>query len=94
MGVGRFHGGYANQEGMTVPATSPWGQALREHTGMLIDQPPVLQSLRLKGYGGTVGGVVTVQANTQPIYTGEGYFGDLPQTNQPEVNAPPPWTRV
>lgn len=94
MAVGRFHGGYGNQEGMTVPATSPWGQALLAHKAQLIDNPPVLQSSRLKGYGGTVGGVVTVQANVQPIYTGEGYFGDLPQEQQPTVSAPPPWGRV
>lgn len=92
MPVGRKHGGYSNQAGSFAPIVSPWGQALQNGLGSLIDQPAPI-GWRRHNFGGTVGGLTTVSASVIPIFTQPGYFGDVPQTEQATVDAPPPWKR-
>lgn len=93
MSVNRVHGGIGNQAGMTAPFVSAWGQALLAGQSKLIDQPAPIGSQSM-GFGGTVGGVVTLAASVTPIQSFAGYFGDLPQSEQDSVDAPAPWDRT
>jgi hypothetical protein len=95
MAVRRIHGGVSNQEGMTIPFHSPWGQELAAFTPHLIAHPAPLVTgdLRRKGYGGNIGGMATLSASVVGITTEPGYFGDLPQSTQPIVQAHNPWER-
>lgn len=95
MAVGHRHGGIGNQEGMTVPFTSPWGEALRAGTPQLIAHPAPLTKgdRKRKGYGGIIGGMSTLSASVIAISSEQGYGGDLPQSQQVVVAAYPPWER-
>lgn len=81
---------------MLAPFTSSWGQTLLGKLSRLFDQSPPIGKYthQRKPYGGTVGGVVTQSANTRALSTQPGYFGDIPQDEQPEVQAAKPWQRL
>lgn len=93
MSTGRVTG-ENNHAGDLAPLVSPWGQALFARTSMLIDQPAPIGSQSGDAYGGTVGGVTTRAASVIPLFAPGGYFGDIPQSEQDVVSAPPPWDRV
>lgn len=95
MSVRRVHGGVSNQEGMTIPFTSPWGQELFAGTPQLIAHPAPLTrgDRRRKGYGGTIGGMTTLSASVIGLVSEQGYYGDLPQSQQAVVASLPPWER-
>ena len=93
MAVGRSRQG-TNQAGALAPLVSPWGQALKAHTGELIDQPPPIGAQWSRRAKGTVGAIVTIQASIKPLVTEGGYFGDAPQSLQDNISAPEPWERV
>jgi hypothetical protein len=78
---------------MTVPATSPSGQLLRAGTPLMVINPRPIGDFS-KGFGGNIGAVFTVAANTNGIATEQGYFGDFPESEQGLVTAPDPWNRV
>lgn len=94
MSVGRFHGGYGNQEGMTVPSTDATGQLLKARESMLIAQPAPIGTQDRLGTPGTVGGLATLAAGVNTLYADQGYWGDLPDTQQGTVDAPDPWMRT
>lgn len=100
MSVGRNHG-RLNQAGDLAPFVSPWGQELAAHESMLIDQPPPIGGKSnpndmhgRMGFGGTVGGMITLSANTGYVQAERGYFGDLPENQQALVDAADPWDRA
>lgn len=92
------HKGQNNQAGDLQPETSPWGQALRRGTFQLLEHNRPIGGHATgfnRGFGGTVGAVVTRVANSLTLgQQTEGYFGDAPQTLQDIVDAPPPYKRV
>lgn len=94
MSVGRIHG-RTNQEGDLAPWYSPWGQAFRAGTPILIDHPAPIGSFVHGGkpYGGTIGPVLFTSANVGVLPGRFGYGGDAPQDLQGIVDAPPPWER-
>lgn len=92
MAVSRWHGGYGNQEGMTAPFTSEWGQELAVNTPALVAHPLPIGRNR-HSYKASVGGFVSLAASLKPVVAGTGYFGDLPQSQQDTVSAPPAWER-
>jgi hypothetical protein len=80
---------------MTVPFVSPWGQALFAGTSQLIAHPEPLTKgdRRRDGYGGTIGGFTALSASVIGITSEQGYYGDLPQSQQAVVASLPPWER-
>lgn len=81
-----------NQEGRLNPRYSAWGQAYLAGMPQLFDQPvPIGQQSR--GYRGTVGAAAQRSASVVALFAPGGYWGDLPQSEQPYVSAPPPWNR-
>lgn len=92
MAVGRSRQG-TNQAGALAPLRSVWGQQMFAGTSQLIDQPAPI-GWRPNNFGGTVGGMITVAASMTPRSAERGYFGDLPQSEQANVEAPDPWDRV
>ena len=93
MSTGRVTGPN-NHAGDLAPLVSPWGQELFRATGELIDQPHPIGRQRHGYYWGTVGGISTRSANVNALFVPGGYFGDLPQSEQDIVDAPPPWERM
>lgn len=95
MPVGRVHGGLSNQEGMTVPSSSPYDRALSQAMPSLLAQyRPIGKGV--DGYdpfGGNVGGFSTLAANQQTVVGSDGYFGDAPNDLQPMIDEPEPWER-
>lgn len=93
MAVGRSRQG-TNQAGALAPLVSPWGQALKAHTGELIDQPPPIGHQWSHRSKGTVGAIAIISASIKPLVSDQGYFGDAPQSLQDSISAPQPWERV
>lgn len=84
--------GNNNQEGRLSPRTSAWGEEYIAAIPELIDQPaPIGQQSR--GYRGTIGAAATRSASVVTLFSPGGYWGDLPQSQQPYVSAPAPWKR-
>jgi hypothetical protein len=84
--------GDSNQEGRLSPRTSEWGEEYLAGLPQLFDQArPIGQQSR--GWRGTVGGLSTRSASVVPLFSPGGYWGDLPQSEQSFVDAPPPWNR-
>lgn len=84
--------GNSNQEGRLSPRVSQWGEELLANLPELFDQAkPIGQQSR--GYRGTVGAVMTRSASVVALFSPGGYWGDLPQSEQAFVAAPPPWDR-
>ena len=81
------------QAGTLTPQHSGYGQAMAAITGMLIAQPRPIGT-QDTGYGGNIGAIMTRSANVTGLASDEGYFGDLPQSEQPSVAVPDPWNRV
>jgi hypothetical protein len=92
MSTGRVTG-VNNYAGALVPQQSPWGQALALGTYQLIDQPEPIGHQNDRAFHGTVGGISTRSANVRVLFAPDGYYGDLPQTEQGTVQAAPPWDR-
>jgi hypothetical protein len=92
MSTGRVTG-RNNHAGDLAPLVSPWGQALFRDTTHLIDQAPPIGRQWNDFQWGTVGGLTTRSANVKALFTEEGYYGDLPQSQQPTVEAADPWNR-
>lgn len=94
MPVGRNHG-QNNQEGKLTPQFSQWGQEYLAGMPLLIDQPEAIGGRSAGGrpFGGTVGGMATRSASLLPLVSEGGYWGDLPQSEQPTVDAEQPWDR-
>lgn len=94
MSTGRVTGPN-NHAGDLAPLTSPWGRALFSHTYELVYQsPPIGVPQSGDAFGGTIGGITTRSASVIALFAPGGYFGDLPQTEQSFVDAPPPWERI
>lgn len=93
MSTGRVRG-LNNHAGDLIPQQSAWGQALASGESELIDQPIPIGRQRDGAFYGTVGGITTRSASITPLFTPGGYWGDLPQDQQPLVSAPQPWDRV
>lgn len=84
--------GNNNQEGRLTPQVSAWGQEYLAGLSELFDQAaPIGQQSR--GYRGTVGGFAVRSASVVSLFAPGGYWGDLPQSEQAFVSAPPPWDR-
>ena len=94
MPVGRSRLG-TNQEGALSPQVSAWGAALNGARSLMVDQPrPIGTKKDINFFGGTIGATSTNSANVGVYPYDKGYFGDMPQTQQDKVAAPPPWERV
>lgn len=99
MAVGHMDGGN-NFAGKLSPQTSPWGQQLRAATPRLIVQARPIggtsdrNALHGKhGFGGTVGGIVTLAASSTTLVAPRSYNGDLPSSVQGTVSETDPWMR-
>jgi hypothetical protein len=66
---------------------------LNDNLSELIDQPLPIGTRR-HNFGGTVGGLGMVSASILPIYMQPAFWGDVPESQQGTVDAPPPWQRV
>jgi len=84
--------GDTNQEGRLSPRVSAWGQTYLNNLPEFIDNAAPI-GRQSRGYRGTVGAVITHSASVVALFSPGGYWGDLPQSQQPVVAAPPPWKR-
>lgn len=81
-----------NQAGALSPLVSPWGQTLLGSTPQLIDQPLPIGT-KPNNFGGTAGGLITIAASVKLVSGDVGYFGDVPQSEQPLLTVSQPWER-
>lgn len=92
MPVGRNPSGSQNSEAYPGPYTSPYGQTLFAMAGLFIAQPEPIGNFR-KSVRGNIGGFSASSASVQALATQSEYYGDFPQSQQPDIGAPDPWER-
>lgn len=92
-GTSRHDKGQDNQAGDLAPLTTPWGQQFSNGRSTLITCPRPIGTGFHRRFSGTVGFIRTNVANSTPLVTQGGFFGDVPTDQQPWVDAPPAWDR-
>lgn len=92
MAVGRNPSHSENSEAYPGPYTSPYGRTLFAVAGMFINQPTPIGNFA-RPVRGNIGGFSTSSASVQALAAQSDYYGDFPQSQQPDISAPDPWER-
>lgn len=84
--------GANNYAGALAPETSAYGRGWRASMGQLTLRPtPLVDSHYVNSYRGLIGVLLVRAARSSAVVAPRGYYGDLPQSEQPEVHTPDPW---